>query len=83
MRYRDAGVDIAKADATLSGLKAVIRSTFTPHVKGDVGHFAGLAPAGRRTGCPLGAGTDGVGTKILIARHEALGGRAGTSSAIA
>ncbi len=70
MRYRDAGVDIAKADATLSGLKAVIRSTFTPHVKGDVGHFAGLCELpGAGPDAPLiAASTDGVGTKILIAR---------------
>ncbi len=70
MRYRDAGVDIAKAEATLSGLKAVIRSTFTPHVKGDVGHFAGLCELpGAGPDAPLiAASTDGVGTKILIAR---------------
>jgi phosphoribosylformylglycinamidine cyclo-ligase len=70
MRYRDAGVDIARADATLRGLREVVRSTFTPHVVGDVGHFAGLcALPGAGPDAPLlAASTDGVGTKILIAR---------------
>ncbi|MEO6463877.1 MAG: phosphoribosylformylglycinamidine cyclo-ligase [Candidatus Eisenbacteria bacterium] len=70
MRYDEAGVDIARADATLKGLKDVIRSTFTPHVKGDVGHFAGLCELpGAGPDAPLiAASTDGVGTKLLIAR---------------
>lgn len=70
MRYKDAGVDIERADATLSGLKAVIRSTFTPHVRGDVGHFAGLCelPGAGPDAPLLAASSDGVGTKILLAR---------------
>ena len=70
MRYKDAGVDIARADLALSGLKDVIRSTFTPHVRGDVGHFAGLCelPGGGGDAPLLAASTDGVGTKLLIAR---------------
>jgi phosphoribosylformylglycinamidine cyclo-ligase len=80
MRYRDAGVDIARADATLRGLRDVVRSTFTPHVVGDVGHFAGLCELpGAGPGAPLlAASTDGVGTKLLIARdtgrHEGVAG---------
>ncbi len=70
MRYEDAGVDIARADATLKGLREVIRSTFTPHVVGDVGHFAGLCelPGAGPEAPLLAASTDGVGTKLLIAR---------------
>ncbi|MEP7028908.1 MAG: phosphoribosylformylglycinamidine cyclo-ligase [Candidatus Eisenbacteria bacterium] len=70
MRYDEAGVDIARADRALGSLKNTIRSTFTPHVKSDVGHFAGLcAVPGAPPGTPwLAASTDGVGTKILIAR---------------
>jgi phosphoribosylformylglycinamidine cyclo-ligase len=80
MRYRDAGVDIARADATLRGMRDVVRSTFTPHVVGDVGHFAGLCELpGAGPGAPLlAASTDGVGTKLLIARdtgrHEGVAG---------
>ena len=70
MRYDEAGVDIARADRALGSLKAIIRSTFTPHVRSDVGHFAGLcAVPGAGPETPLlAASTDGVGTKLLIAR---------------
>lgn len=70
MRYRDAGVDIERADRTLSGLKELIRGTFTPHVRGDVGHFAGLCelPGAGPEAPLLAASTDGVGTKLLLAR---------------
>jgi len=70
MRYDEAGVDIARADHTLGSLKDTIRSTFTPLVRSDVGHFAGLiAVPGAGPGTPLlAASTDGVGTKLLIAR---------------
>jgi phosphoribosylformylglycinamidine cyclo-ligase len=80
MKYEDAGVDIARADATLKGLREVIRSTFTPHVRGDVGHFAGLCELpGAGPDAPwIAASTDGVGTKLLIARdtgrHEGVAG---------
>ena len=70
MRYDQAGVDIARADATLASLKDTIRSTFTAHVRSDVGHFAGLvAVPGAGPDAPLlAASTDGVGTKLLVAR---------------
>jgi phosphoribosylformylglycinamidine cyclo-ligase len=70
MRYDEAGVDIARADRALGSLKDTIRSTFTPHVRSDVGHFAGLcAVPGAGPDAPLlAASTDGVGTKLLIAR---------------
>ena len=70
MRYDQAGVDIARADRTLGSLKDTIRSTFTPHVRSDVGHFAGLvAVPGTGPDAPLlAASTDGVGTKLLVAR---------------
>jgi phosphoribosylformylglycinamidine cyclo-ligase len=80
MRYEDAGVDIARAEATLAGLRDVIRSTFTPYVKGDVGHFAGLCelPGAGPDAPLLAASTDGVGTKLLVARdtgrHASVGG---------
>jgi phosphoribosylformylglycinamidine cyclo-ligase len=70
MRYDEAGVDIARTDRTLGSLKETIRSTFTPLVRSDVGHFAGLcAVPGAGPDAPLlAASTDGVGTKLLIAR---------------
>ncbi|MGH7724708.1 MAG: phosphoribosylformylglycinamidine cyclo-ligase [Candidatus Eiseniibacteriota bacterium] len=70
MRYREAGVDIERADRALKSLGETIRSTFTPWVRGDVGHFAGLIEVpGSSPDTPLlAASTDGVGTKLLIAR---------------
>src|SRR5689334_13893642 len=70
MRYDEAGVDIARADRTLHDLKDRIRATFTPHVKSDIGHFAGLVEVpGAGPEVPLlAASTDGVGTKLLVAR---------------
>ncbi len=70
--YRRAGVDIDKKYAAVSGATAAIRSTFTAGVVGDVGLFGGLfdpAAAGA-AGQLLVASTDGVGTKVMIARQR-------------
>ena len=68
--YRAAGVDIdAKYDAVRSASEA-IRSTFTKGVASDLGLFGGvfdLAAAGVE-GQLLVASTDGVGTKVMVAR---------------
>jgi len=68
--YRDAGVDIdAKYQAVHSSTDA-IRSTYTPGVVGDVGQFGGifdLAAVGA-AGDLLVASTDGVGTKVKVAK---------------
>ncbi len=68
--YRDAGVDIdAKYRAVQSSTDA-IRSTYTEGVVGDVGQFGGifdLAKVGA-AGDLLVASTDGVGTKVKVAK---------------
>ncbi len=68
--YRQAGVDIdAKYQAVQSSREA-IRSTYTKGVVGDVGQFGGifdLAAAGA-AGQLLVASTDGVGTKVKVAK---------------
>jgi phosphoribosylformylglycinamidine cyclo-ligase len=64
--YRDAGVDIeagAKAVALIADLAAQVRA---PDVVDRVGGFAGLYRIG--DGRLLAAATDGVGTKLEIAR---------------
>jgi phosphoribosylformylglycinamidine cyclo-ligase len=78
-RYAAAGVDIDAKASALSRAKAVIRSTFTPGVLGDVGGFGGLFRpdlAGYREPV-LVASTDGVGTKLKVAvetgRHDSCG----------
>ena len=45
------------------------RSTRTPRVLGDLGGFAGLVSAGGYRDPVLVAGTDGVGTKLLLQRE--------------
>ena len=70
--YRRAGVDIDKKYAAVTGAAAAIRRTFTPGVVGDVGSFGGLfdlAKAGA-AGELLVASTDGVGTKVMVARRH-------------
>lgn len=72
LTYRDAGVDIEAGTRAVTGMKAAVESTFTPHVLSRLGHFAGLfsARAFAHLDDPiLVASTDGVGTKSIIARQ--------------
>jgi phosphoribosylformylglycinamidine cyclo-ligase len=74
--YKSAGVDVSRADSALSQVRARIAKTKRPEVIGDVGAFGGLfaSPGGDMV---LVATTDGVGTKLDIARvldrHEVVG----------
>jgi len=65
--YAAAGVSLAKADAIVSRLAAAVESTRTPGVAGSLGGFAGLYDLGG--GRLLAASTDGVGTKLILARR--------------
>jgi phosphoribosylformylglycinamidine cyclo-ligase len=66
MRYRDAGVDIARSDAIKDDILREIRSTWGPGVRPLVGGFAGVAEFA--PGAALVAATmDGVGTKLHLA----------------
>ena len=75
--YKDAGVDIDAGEAVVDGIKAAVRSTTRPEVLGGLGGFAGLFALGRYTDPILVSGTDGVGTKLLVAqrlgRHRTIG----------
>ena len=68
--YRNAGVDIEAADRWLSRMSPLIRSTHGPEVLPDRGQFAGLfrLPARRFRDPVLVSSTDGVGTKLMLAR---------------
>ncbi len=76
LTYRDAGVNIARAEDALSRVKDRIASTRRPEVLGEVGQFGGLfaSPGADKV---LVATTDGVGTKLelarLLDRHEVVG----------
>jgi phosphoribosylformylglycinamidine cyclo-ligase len=65
--YERAGVSLGKAGEVVERLRGAIESTRTAGVVGGVGGFAGLfALDGRRL---LAASTDGVGTKLVLARR--------------
>lgn len=62
--YEAAGVSIEKADAVVERLRAAAESTGAT----GLGAFAGLHPLG--DGRLLAASTDGVGTKLILARER-------------
>jgi phosphoribosylformylglycinamidine cyclo-ligase len=76
LTYRAAGVDISRAEDALSRVRERIKKTKRPEVIGEVGQFGGLfaSPGSDRV---LVATTDGVGTKLelarLLDRHEVVG----------
>lgn len=71
--YKDAGVDIDKAESFIRQIIPLIKKTHRPEVLGKIGGFSGLfMPQLKKMRNPvLVSSTDGVGTKLLIA--EALG----------
>jgi len=79
MRYKDAGVDIDRAEIFKKRIKFVIRKTFSKNVLTDIGLFSGLYSIPRKgySRPVLVSSIDGVGTKTIIAelmnRHEVIG----------
>ena len=77
--YKDAGVDIDKADTFVRSIKPMVESTFRPEVLTKIGGFAGCFSLNlERYKKPiLVSSTDGVGTKLKIAfmmdRHDTVG----------
>jgi phosphoribosylformylglycinamidine cyclo-ligase len=69
LSYAQAGVSLQAADAIVERVRAAVASTRTPRVLGDLGGFAGLVSAGGYRDPVLVAGTDGVGTKLLLQRE--------------
>jgi phosphoribosylformylglycinamidine cyclo-ligase len=70
--YARAGVDIAAGERTVDLIRAAVARTAGPEVIGGIGGFAGLFDASRLTGYRrplLATATDGVGTKVVIARQ--------------
>lgn len=76
--YQAAGVDIDAGGEALRRIRETVRTTFTPGVVADVGHFGGLfeLPA-TGGGQVLVASADGVGTKLKLAfvsnKHDTIG----------
>jgi phosphoribosylformylglycinamidine cyclo-ligase len=65
-RYRQAGVDLDAAQRVVGLIRDLASSATRPEVVEDIGGFAGLFKVGE--GRLLAAATDGVGTKMEIAR---------------
>ena len=67
--YRDAGVNIDKANLAKKKIRALARRTFTGDVLTDIGGFGGLFRLQRNTFSQpvLVSSVDGVGTKLKIA----------------
>ncbi|MBW1917189.1 MAG: phosphoribosylformylglycinamidine cyclo-ligase [Deltaproteobacteria bacterium] len=77
--YREAGVDIDKADSFIRGIKDMVKSTYRSGVISDLGGFGGFFRLNReKYRHPiLVSATDGVGTKLKIAtlmnKHDTIG----------
>ena len=79
MRYRDAGVDVERADAIKQALARAVESTWGPQVRRLRGGFAGVMRWPAATGAAatggeagptlLAASLDGVGSKLDLARR--------------
>jgi phosphoribosylformylglycinamidine cyclo-ligase len=69
--YADAGVDLAAADRSVELLGDVVRRATRPEVLGGIGGFGGLfqLDVARFRQPVLVSGTDGVGTKVDLARR--------------
>lgn len=67
--YKAAGVDIEAGYAVVDGIKKHVSRTQRPEVIGGLGGFGGLFALGSNYQDPvLVSGTDGVGTKLLVAQ---------------
>jgi phosphoribosylformylglycinamidine cyclo-ligase len=68
--YRSAGVDIEAGEEAVRLIKKDVESTYIPGVVGSLGGFAGLFELPKDLVDPvLVTGTDGVGTKLLLAQE--------------
>src|ERR1043165_7730256 len=79
LTYAQSGVDINAGNRMVELIKPLVRATARPGADAEIGGFGGLFDL-KRAGFidpVLVAGTDGVGTKVLIAietgRHETIG----------
>lgn len=78
LTYRDAGVDIDAGNEVVDRIKPIVKRTMRPEVLGGVGLFGGLFDLSNKYREPvLVSGTDGVGTKLILAkqlnRHDSIG----------
>ncbi len=70
LTYKDAGVDIDAGNALVERIKPLVARTQRPEVLAGIGGFGGLfaLPPNRYREPVLVSGTDGVGTKLMLAQ---------------
>ncbi len=78
LTYKDSGVDIDQANRFVDGIGAMVKSTMVKGALSRKGSFGGLFELGGKYKNPvLVSSTDGVGTKLLIAKsaniHDTVG----------
>ncbi|MDJ0812571.1 MAG: phosphoribosylformylglycinamidine cyclo-ligase [Woeseiaceae bacterium] len=79
LTYKDAGVDIDAGNALVDRIKPLVKRTHRPEVLAGLGGFGGLfaLPPDRYREPVLVSGTDGVGTKLMLAqqlgKHDTIG----------
>ncbi len=78
-RYKEAGVDLDKANALVQRIQPLVRETFHANVITDIGGFGGLysIDCSDLKSPVLVSSTDGVGTKLKVAfwadKHDTVG----------
>lgn len=78
LSYKDAGVDIDAGNALVERIKPAAAATKRPEVLGNLGGFGALCELPKKYKEPvLVSGTDGVGTKLMLAmslnKHDTIG----------
>jgi len=79
LTYKDSGVDIIKGNKLIEKIKPIAKSTSRPGVLADLGGFGAMfeIPLDRYDNPVLVSGTDGVGTKLMVAemlnKHDTIG----------
>ena len=79
LTYKSTGVDKEAGYKEVQLIKDMVKSTFSPNVVTEIGGFGGLFKLDKDTGAEpvLVSGTDGVGTKLVLAfcmdKHDTVG----------
>ena len=79
LTYKDSGVDITKGNKLIEKIKPIAKSTLRPGVLDGLGGFGAMfeIPISKYKNPVLVSGTDGVGTKLMVAemlnKHDTIG----------